>query len=156
MDEHFELLDLGGTIRRHLLAGERAAAWELLGPFADKLMSHIGWEERGVFRALRDQGEFVETIAELEQEHLDLDEELSGLDLDDPGFEATVFAMLDDLIVHIDKENLGIFPVSTVTLNAAGWDTIERAQRQAGRWHHHDHAHHDHEGAHQHQHAHQH
>jgi len=143
MDEHYELLDIGGTIRRHLEAGERAEAWALLSPFADKLLSHIGWEERGVFRALKDQGEFVETVDELEQEHLDMDEDISSLDLDDPTFEARVTALLDHLTVHVDKENLGIFPVSTVTLSATGWDTVERAQREAGRWHHHahDHAH---------------
>ena len=139
MDEHYELLDLGGTIRRHLVAGDRDTAWALLAPFADKLMSHIGWEERGIFRALRDQDEFVETLDELEQEHLDIDEDLTSLDRDDPGFEDRVGVLLDHLTVHIDKENLGIFPVSTVTLNASGWDTVQQAQRAAGRWHHHHH-----------------
>jgi hemerythrin-like domain-containing protein len=35
--------------------------------------------------------------------------------------------LVADLSDHIDKENLGIFPVAVVTLGATGWDIVERA-----------------------------
>jgi hypothetical protein len=35
--------------------------------------------------------------------------------------------MMDDLVLHIDKENLGIFPVTVVTLGASGWAIVEAA-----------------------------
>ena len=36
-------------------------------------------------------------------------------------------SLLDDLAAHIDREDYGIFPVSVVTLGAAGWTTVDRA-----------------------------
>jgi hypothetical protein len=34
-----------------------------------------------------------------------------------------------ELDEHIERENLGIFAVSVVTLGARGWDLVERARR---------------------------
>jgi hemerythrin-like domain-containing protein len=127
MDEHLELLELGGEVRRALAAGDRSRAWQVLGSLARELDHHVSKEERGVFRALRDQGEYIEAVAELEGEHADFDELLSDLGLDDVDLEARVDRMLADLSEHIDKENLGIFPVAVVTLNASGWDTVSAA-----------------------------
>ena len=42
---------------------------------------------------------------------------------------ARVLALLEELEEHIEREDLGIFPVSVVTLGAAGWATVERAHR---------------------------
>jgi hypothetical protein len=36
--------------------------------------------------------------------------------------------MLRDLDAHVERENLGIFPVSVVTLHAAGWELVDRAR----------------------------
>ena len=129
MDEHLSLLDIGGEIRRHLDAGDRRGAWVLLGRFARELTEHVGREERGLFQALRDQGDFVDAVAELEGEHTDFDEELSDLGLDDADLEARVAELLQHLEVHIDKENLGIFPVAVVTLGASGWNTVAEAHQ---------------------------
>ena len=131
-EEHFELLDLSARIRRRLAAGDRSEAWELLASLADVLISHMSWEERGVFRALTEEGEYAESITELEQEHRALDEELSELALDAPDFDARVTAVLDHVNLLVDKEGLGIFPVCTVTLGSEGWATVDRAQREAG------------------------
>jgi hemerythrin-like domain-containing protein len=131
MDEHFDLLDLSGTVRRLLATGDRPGAWAVLGDLAQRLNDHVSREERGVFRALRDQGEFVEAVLELETEHLDFDEALTDLGLDDPDLEARVVTLLDELSLHIDKENLGIFPVTVVTLNATGWATVTAAHDPA-------------------------
>lgn len=128
MDEHLALLDLGGQIRRLLAAGDRSGAWDLLGRFAHELDHHVGREERGLFQALKDQGDFGDAVTELEDEHADFDEAISELGLDDEDLEARVDELLAHLTLHIDKENLGIFPVAVVTLGAEGWDTVAAAE----------------------------
>jgi hemerythrin-like domain-containing protein len=127
MDEHFDLLDLSSTARRLLAAGDRPGAWSVLGTIAQRLDEHVRREEAGVFRALLDQEEFVDAIQELESEHLAFDETISELGLDGVDLEARVGTLLDELSLHIDKENLGIFPIAVVTLNAAGWATVTAA-----------------------------
>lgn len=130
MDEHLALLDLGGEIRRHLETGDRRGAWALLARLAHDLGHHVDREERGLFQALKDQGDFGDAVAELEIEHADFDELLSDLGLDDGDLEARVEQLLADLSEHIDKENLGIFPVAVVTLGAAGWDTVAAVHQE--------------------------
>ena len=124
MDEHLALLDLGGEIRRHLDSGDRRGAWQLLARLAHDLGHHVDRAERGLFQALKDPGDFGEAVAELEGEHADFDEALSDLGLEDGDLEARVEDLLAHLSVHIDKENLGIFPIAVVTLGAAGWNTV--------------------------------
>ena len=131
MDEHFELLDLGGAVRQALSAGHREEAWRLLAQLSSVLGDHVRKEEAGVFRALKDQGDFVEAVEALEGEHADFDELLSELGLDDVALETQVEALLRHLSDHIDKENLGIFPVAVVALGAEGWDTVSRAHGTA-------------------------
>ena len=93
------------------------------------LERHVHREEDGIFRALRVAGDFVDEIDELEGEHRDLAAVIAGLDVDSPSFEAQVSRLLDDLAVHVEREDLGIFPVSVVTLGADGWEIIERAHQ---------------------------
>jgi len=38
---------------------------------------------------------------------------------------------MHELSEHIDKEDLGIFPMAVVTLGAAGWDTVTRAHEHS-------------------------
>jgi hemerythrin-like domain-containing protein len=132
MDEHFELLDMSASVRQLLMVDDRGATWDALGQLAAHLLDHVRREEAGVFRALRDQGEFVDAVLELEAEHLSFDEALSQLDLASPDFEGQVNLLLDDLSLHIDKENLGIFPVTVVTLGAKGWATVDAAHARFG------------------------
>ncbi len=40
-------------------------------------------------------------------------------------------ALLDDLDVHVEREDLGIFPVSVVTLGATGWAVVEAAHEDS-------------------------
>ena len=127
MDEHLALLDLGGEIKRHLSVGDRRGAWELLGRFAHELGHHVDREERGLFKALKDQGDFAEVVVELEGEHADFDELISELGLEDEDLVARVDELMAHLTLHIDKENLGIFPVAVVTLGADGWETVAAA-----------------------------
>jgi hemerythrin-like domain-containing protein len=130
MDEHLRLLELGGDVRRHLVAGELDAAVEGLKVVGRLLDRHVGREERGVFTALKDQGEFVEAVEELEEEHLSFDARLATLDPAADDFGDRVMELLEELSLHIAKENLGIFPVAVVTLGATGWETVGRAHEE--------------------------
>ncbi|MFI6674111.1 hemerythrin domain-containing protein [Kribbella sp. NPDC050470] len=130
MDEHFVLLDLAGSVRRALAAGDRSRAVEVLESLSSRLTQHVRREERGVFAALREQGDFAYAVDELENEHLTFDQRLAAIDPDDAGFAEHLAALLDELKVHIDKENLGVFAVSVVTLGADGWETVSKAHAE--------------------------
>ena len=128
MDEHLALLDLSGVVRRALAENDLAAAVNALARLGRNLDAHVRREEAGVFTALKNQGDFAEDVRMLEEEHTDFDVALAGLDPSAPSFEARVEELLEHLSEHIDKENLGIFPVAVVTLGATGWETVGRAR----------------------------
>ena len=127
MDEHLALLELSGDIRRALIANDHHLAVDVLRELGQKLETHVRCEERGVFTALKDQGEFVEAIQELEQEHVSFDQALAALDPSTVDFGVVVYRLLAELSDHIDKENLGVFPIAVTSLGAQGWDTVTRA-----------------------------
>jgi len=132
MDEHLHLLELVGDLCRAVLAGDTARAHQLRQKLADLLTAHTRREEAGVFAALREQGEYVDEVDVLESEHVDLDRLFADLDLEGPGAVAALDRAAADLTGHIDRENLGIFPVAVVTLGATGWGTVERAHERSG------------------------
>ena len=127
MDEHLALLELSGEVRRHLVAGDRDAAARALSRLGGLLDRHVGREERGIFAAMKDDGEFTDVVVGLEAEHATFDQLLHALDPADEDFPTRVGALLEELSEHIDKENLGVFPVAVVTLGARGWETVGRA-----------------------------
>ena len=130
MDEHLDLLELAGDLRRALDAGDRGAAAAALAVLGGRLDRHVRREERGIFAALRDQGDFVDEVEALEGEHLSFDAALAALDPGAADFDERVTRLLHDLDEHVERENLGIFPVSVVTLGARGWEMVGRAHAQ--------------------------
>lgn len=131
MDEHLELLEIAGDLRRAVLAGERVKVNRLRDALVGLLSRHTGREEAGVFAALRAEGEYVEEVDSLEGEHDDLDVAVARLDLDGPQGLEQLDRFVADLTTHIDRENLGIFPVAVVTLGATGWSVVERAHERS-------------------------
>jgi hemerythrin-like domain-containing protein len=131
MDEHFELLELAGDIGRDLANGDRAAAERGLLELGRRLGRHVDREERGVFAALEAQGDFADAIGDLETEHVAFDSELEDLAPDADDFGERVARLVRELSEHIDKENLGVFPVAVTTLSASGWDIVSRAHAPA-------------------------
>jgi hemerythrin-like domain-containing protein len=127
MDEHSALMGQAHFVRRELGAGDHAAAMALLVDLVAHLDRHVQREEDGIFRALRAQGEFIDEIDALEGEHRDLAAAVAVLDPDSPDFADRVTRLLDDLDVHVEREDLGIFPVSVVTLGAQGWAIVDEA-----------------------------
>ena len=131
MDEHTALVDESYGVRQALQSGDRAESMTLLAELVPRLERHVGREEDGIFRALRASGEFLDEVDALEGEHNEFEKAIAALDPEAPDFPAAVSSLLDDLAVHIDREDYGIFPVSVVTLGAAGWTTIDQAHSKA-------------------------
>jgi hypothetical protein len=131
MDEHAALVDQAYAVRQALGTDDPLVAMTLLTPLISRLQRHVQREEDGIFRALRDSGEFLDEVDALEGEHDDFEKAIAGLDPDAHDFQAGVSGLLDDLASHIDREDYGIFPVSVVTLGAAGWTTVDRAHSKA-------------------------
>lgn len=124
MDEHLALLEVSGDARRQLDGGDLSGCVQTLERLAGLLGRHVSREEQGVFAAMKEQGDFVDAVQELEAEHVSFDEALACLDPAAPGFADGVHALLAQLSDHIDNENLGIFPAATITLGARGWQTV--------------------------------
>lgn len=127
MDEHLVLLEISGDVRRAVEGGDTAAVGTHLDRLGELLVPHARVEEVGVFAALRETGDFDEHIDDLESEHAGFDATLAGINLAQPGWQEQVEKLLVDLSAHIDKENLGTFPVAVVSLGASGWNTVTRA-----------------------------
>ena len=131
MDEHEALMDEAHDVRRALSHGDQNLAVSRLGNLVEHLGRHVQREEAGVFRALRDKGEFLDELSDLEAEHRQFGETINALHGGSPDFASLLNGMLDDLGEHVEREDLGIFPVSVVTLGAAGWQTIDSAHAQS-------------------------
>jgi len=127
MDEHTALLDEASEVRKALGESDPERAMELLRTLVGHLDQHVRREETGIFPALRGTGEFLDEVDELEDEHRDLDAAVRELDMHAPDFPQRVTDLLHTLDVHVERENLGVFPVAIVTLGADGWNTIDRA-----------------------------
>lgn len=130
MDEHLALLDLAGDVRRHLVDARLEEALTLLQRAGTLLDQHARREEDGIFTALRETNEFVDELDDLTGEHGDFHVRIAALGLSDTRLAASIDALLTELTEHIDREDLGIFPVSVVTLGAAGWDLLSRVHAE--------------------------
>ncbi len=128
MDEHEALMAEADAVREALGVGDHALAAVRIGHLAGHLDRHVRREEAGVFTAMRDKGEFLDELSELETEHRDFDALIAALDAEAPDFADVVSKMLADLDEHVEREDLGIFPVSVVTLGADGWKVVEQAR----------------------------
>jgi hemerythrin-like domain-containing protein len=131
MDEHAALMQEAAQVRQALTSGDAPLAMERMTRLAGHLDRHVRREEAGVFTALRDKGEFLDELSELESEHRQFDEVVGNLDASSADFAAVVSRLFDDLGDHVEREDLGIFPVSVVTLGAFGWELVEKAHTES-------------------------
>ena len=131
MDEHSALVDQAHHVRRVLSSGDNTAAMAQLALLLARLDRHVRREEAGIFQALRASGEFLDEIDALEGEHRDFAATIAGLDSGSADFAVCVTRLLDDLDVHVEREDLGIFPVSVVTLGATGWEIVDVAHTRS-------------------------
>ena len=128
MDEHYALLDEAHQVRKAMASGDRETAYAHVRRLVTHLDIHVGREEQGIFTALREQGEFVDEVELLEGEHRAFDAGIAALDPASADFEHAVSVLLVELDDHVERENLGIFPASVVSLGARGWDLVEAAR----------------------------
>jgi hemerythrin-like domain-containing protein len=131
MDEHEALVEEAHGVRQALTDGDQPLAMSRLSSLAGHLTRHVRREEAGVFSALRDKGEFLDELSELEAEHREFDATIADLDVGNPDFAGRVQSLLDGLGEHVEREDLGIFPVSVVTLGAAGWLAVDTARAES-------------------------
>lgn len=131
MDEHTALMEQAHLVRQDLGHGDDHAAMTRLTALVGSLDRHMNREEAGIFRAIRSSGEFVDEIDALEGEHRDFSAAVAALDPGATSFADQVGTLLDDLDVHVEREDLGIFPVSVVTLGATGWAMVEAAHEDS-------------------------
>lgn len=131
MDEHTALVDLAHYVRHDLSAGNPSVAMSRLTGLIDRLDRHVRREEDGIFRAMRTAGEFLDELDDLEGEHRNFATAIAALDADSADFTAEVTRLLDDLALHVEREDLGISPVSVVTLGATGWAIVDQAQTRS-------------------------
>jgi iron-sulfur cluster repair protein YtfE (RIC family) len=127
MDEHDRLRELSEHIRRHVMAGDEAAARTHLEELLVVLGPHVAKEEGSLFPMLRRSEELADHVGVLEAEHAGLYDDVD--ELDDAGVEAWragVLRLLHDLSEHMYKEDFGLFPAALATLDGADWDAMDR------------------------------
>lgn len=130
MDQHDRITDLGDGVVRALRSGDVDRAQADLAEFTTLLKSHNDVEERGIFAAMTELGEFVELVDELSAEHVDLHARLDSYDGPPPIDE--LLNLLADLALHVEKENRGVFPFAYSAFSGAEWAVVEKAHGTPG------------------------
>lgn len=130
MDQHDRLASLGDSAVRELRSGDPRAARAHVDEFAALLRAHNDVEERGIFAAMEELGEFVELTQDLTAEHVDLHARLDAFG-DAPPLDELI-QLLADLAEHVEKENRGVFPFAYSAFSTTEWEVVEHAHRVTG------------------------
>lgn len=126
MDQHDQLAALGDSAVRAFRQGDAAAAATDLTAFTTLLKAHNDVEERGMFAAMRELGEFVELTEELATEHTEMHARLAEFG-STPAIN-DLETLLADLADHVEKENRGVFPFAYTAFSTAEWGVVDQAQ----------------------------
>lgn len=120
--EHDRILDHGDRALRAVDEGDLELAAEQVRLMHAELRSHWPGEEDGVFAVLMDEPLYREHIEPLVAEHRELDALLADLDVHESDGQAALREQVEELRVHISKEEDGIFPVTLTELSGPEWD----------------------------------
>ena len=120
-DEHVEIINAVGELRRSVAKGDVAAARTAIDVLRQLLDPHTLSEERSLFAELRDDPEFTEHVDLLCAEHRDID---SALDVAAGGDLSGVVDLENLLRRHIDKEENGLFPAAAIALDGPAWERV--------------------------------
>lgn len=131
ISEHATSLHLGQEAVHALDRGELEAADRLLTEMADELRSHWRGEENGLFKVMGTDELFAEHIDPLVHEHRELEDLLTAVNVADPTGQQAVRDAVEDLFVHIRKEEDGIFPAAMTSLDGDEWDAAIAAWHEA-------------------------
>ena len=129
--EHESVLALGLEAVRQAGRGAIDEAQQTVARMRTELVAHWQGEENGVFAVMRDDPMYAEHIDPLIAEHRELDALLQRLDLGRAEDRETLRREVDELRVHISKEEDGIFPVTLVELSGPEWDRSIEAWHEA-------------------------
>ncbi|MBL0748959.1 hemerythrin domain-containing protein [Nocardioides sp. G10] len=125
------MLDLGHRALEQGGRGELDAAQSTVGRMRAELRSHWQGEEEGVFALMRGEELYRVHIDPLIAEHRELDEVLRTLDMADHRHRIVLRDQVEELHVHISKEEDGIFPVTLVEFSGPEWDAAIDAWERA-------------------------
>lgn len=120
--EHERAVDHGREAVRALDRGELDVARRRLGEMFEELRSHWQGEENGLFAVMHADELYAEHIDPLVAEHRELAAFLEVVDLADPADQARVRKEIEELYVHIAKEEDGLFPAALTALDGPDWD----------------------------------
>jgi iron-sulfur cluster repair protein YtfE (RIC family) len=129
--EHELVLDLGDRALEEAGRGALDDAQATVAEMRAELLSHWQGEEEGVFALMRGDELYRQHIDPLIAEHRELDALLARLDLTRADDRVRLREEVDELKVHISKEEDGIFPVTLVELSGPEWDLAIAAWERA-------------------------
>lgn len=129
--EHDSVLDHGDRALRAIDSGDLDTAAEHVRLMQGELRSHWQGEEQGVFAILMEEELYREHIDPLIAEHRELDALLDTLDVRRREDQVVLREQVDELRVHISKEEDGIFPVTLTELSGPEWDRAIAAWQAA-------------------------
>jgi iron-sulfur cluster repair protein YtfE (RIC family) len=129
--EHELVLELGGRALEEAGRGALADAQATVGQMRSELLSHWQGEEEGVFALMLGDELYREHLEPLMAEHRELDALLARLDMTDAEDRVRLRHEMDELRIHISKEEDGIFPVTLVEFSGPEWDAAIAAWERA-------------------------
>ncbi|OBB92823.1 hemerythrin domain-containing protein [Mycolicibacterium peregrinum] len=129
--EHERAVDHGREAVRALDRGELDVARRRLGEMFEELRSHWQGEEDGLFAVMHTDELYAEHIDPLVAEHRELAAFLEVVDLSDPDDQKRVRKEIEELYVHIAKEEDGLFPAALTALDGPDWDAAMAGWQQA-------------------------
>lgn len=129
--EHEHVLDLGHLALEQVGRGELDQGQATVARMRAELRSHWQGEEEGVFALMRTDELYREHIDPLIAEHRELDALLARLDMTSAADRARLREEVEELKVHISKEEDGLFPVTLVEFNGPEWDAAIAAWERA-------------------------
>lgn len=129
--EHERAVDHGREAVRALDRGELDVARQRLGEMFEELRSHWQGEENGLLAVMHTDELYAEHIDPLVAEHRELAAFLEVVDLSDPDDQKRVRKEIEELYVHIAKEEDGLFPAALTALDGPDWDAAMAGWQQA-------------------------
>ena len=129
--EHETTLEVATEAAEALRAGAVLRARGRLDLLARQLEAHWRGEEEGLFAVMGEDPQYAAYLDELVTDHRRLRALLGEADPAVALDRARLLAALDDLRVHIAKEEDGLFPASLTALSGSQWDAAMAAWHRA-------------------------
>lgn len=133
-DEHEQIQNLCGEVRRSVDRGDHAAAVDLTGRLRERLRVHDAVEELSLYPAMARHPEYADKVGTLFDEHDDMDCVLDAALSTAASSGASsvdwrpVLATFEVLVEHIQHEENGVFPAAAIALDPDDWEQVRRVR----------------------------